>query len=70
MFLSKNSLSLDYKLKDQKVEEQKDIGVTVDDLLSFENHINEKVSKVNYSLGLLGRMFQYLDWKISIAVFF
>ncbi len=39
----------------------KDLGVTVDSNISFETHINEKVSKVNSMAGLIRRNVLYLD---------
>ena len=53
----------------QKVQEEKDIGVIIDDKLSFEGHISEKVNKATHMFGLLRRTFQCLDQKIFISLY-
>ncbi|XP_053395748.1 uncharacterized protein LOC128555936 [Mercenaria mercenaria] len=55
-----------YKLKpDSKLMEkssaEKDIGVVIDDKLSFSQHLVEKVNKANSVLGAMRRSFEYLD---------
>ena len=48
MTIAKNNDKVSYTLKDQdlqKVKEEKDIGVTIDDELDFESHISEKINK-------------------------
>ena len=57
-----------YKLKDDgKAMEfskfEKDIGVVIDNKLTFENHINEKVNKANSVMGVIRRTFEFLDTK-------
>ena len=47
-----------YKLKEngnvlQYVESEKDIGVTIDNKLTFDRHISEKVNKANSIMGLI-----------------
>ena len=39
------------------VHEIRDLGVTIDKDLSFESHINEKISKANRIVGLIRRAF-------------
>ena len=57
-----------YKLKEggntlQYTESEKDIGVTIDEKLSFDKHISEKVNKANSIMGLITRTMQYiLHW--------
>lgn len=56
----------DYKLRADlipmvKTSEEKDIGVIIDDKLSFEKHISEKVNKANSVMGVIRRTFEYLD---------
>ena len=41
--------------------EEKDLGVTFDSKLSFDQHIQTIVSKANQMLGLIKRTFSYLD---------
>jgi hypothetical protein len=40
---------------------EKDVGVTIDNKLTFEKHITEKVNKANSILGVIRRTFEYLD---------
>ena len=60
--------SYDYKLRADlnpmlKTTEEMDIGVIIDDKLSFEKHISEKVNKTNSVMGVIRRTFEieYLD---------
>ena len=45
----------------QRVRQEKDLGVTIDESLNFEHHILEKVKKANQTVGLIRRYFFYLD---------
>ncbi len=45
----------------RKVSEEKDIGVTVDDKLSFSNHMATKIKKANSIMGVIRRTYAYLD---------
>ena len=40
----------------QNVEKEEDIGVTVDNHLSFENHMQNQVNKANQIAGLMRRL--------------
>ena len=42
-------------------DEERDLGVIVDQNLCFEAHINAKIAKANSFLGLIRRSFTYLD---------
>ena len=53
----------------ETIEYEKDIGVTIDDRLNFENHINEKVKQANSMAALLRRTFQFLDCKSFIPLY-
>ena len=44
-----------------RTSSEKDVGVVIDDKLSFEKHIIEKVNKANSILGIMSRSFEYLD---------
>ena len=48
-------------VKLKKVEIEKDLGVFIDEKLSFDTHINTVVKKANSLVGLLRRSFVYLD---------
>ena len=59
-----NEGNREYRLLDQiitKVNEEKDIGVTIDSFLSFEQHICEKVIKANSVFVAIRRTFTYLN---------
>ena len=43
------------------VKEETDLGVIIDDNLTFQSHMQSKISKANSIMGLIRRSFQYLD---------
>ena len=45
----------------QHSSQEKDIGVTFDEQLTFEHHLNEKINKSNSIVGIIRRTFEYLD---------
>ena len=47
----------------EKVHEEKDLGVTIDEKLKFEKHISEKVKKANSMAAVVRRTFRNLDDK-------
>ena len=53
------STNADYKLK--AVSEEKDIGVIIDQKLTFSNHLAAKISKANQVLGLIWRVFEHKE---------
>ena len=44
-----------------KVEDIKDIGVTIDCQLQFEKHINQKIVTANKLVGIIRRSFMFLS---------
>ena len=53
-----------YKVYDNELEhvfEEKDLGVTVDMQLKFEEHIASKVKIANAMVGLIRRSFSFLS---------
>ena len=48
---------------------EKDIGVHVDDNLSFKDHIYTKVKKANAVMGIIRRTFDYLDQNMFLQLF-
>jgi len=55
-----------YRLSDnhdllQYSDKEKDIGLTIDRKLTFDDHIVEKVNKANSIMGIIRRTFDYLD---------
>ena len=56
----------DYSLKEglppiEYVDSEKDIGVVIDNKLSFNQHISEKIKKANSIIGILRRTMEYMD---------
>jgi hypothetical protein len=51
------------------VNEEKDIGVTIDLELSFDKHISEKVKKANSMCYIIRRSFQYLDHSTFLPLY-
>ena len=45
----------------KQIEEQKDLGVIVDNKLKFMPHIQAMVNKANRNLGIIKRTLRYLD---------
>ena len=72
MMIGKTDTHFSYTLQGQqlqKVQEEEDLGVTIDDQLSFESHMSEKVNKATCIFGLLRRTFQCLDNKMFISLY-
>ena len=44
-----------------RTETEKDLGVTIDKELSFNDHISTQVNKANRALGALKHTFKYMD---------
>ena len=44
----------------ERVSEEKDIGVTIDEELTFEKHAQEKIKKANSTCAAIRRSFKYL----------
>ncbi len=53
----------------ETIHVEKDIGVSIDDNLEFEQHISEKVQKANQMFGLLRRTFEHLDAKTFLPLY-
>ena len=51
------------------VSEEKDLGISFNDNLTFEKHINEKVNKANSLVGMVRRTFVYLDKDVFKVLF-
>ena len=45
----------------KKVQNEKDLGVTIDDQLNFKLHISQKIAKANSLIFLIKNCFKYLD---------
>ena len=53
----------------ENIEEEKDLGLTIDSKLKFESHINNKVQTANKVMGIIRRSFTYLDATIFTRLF-
>ena len=53
----------------EHVSDEKDLGVLIDEDLSFEEHISTKVRKANQIMGLIRRSFTYLDEKSFVKLY-
>ena len=52
-----------------KVSDEKDLGVTIDNKLNFRKHISSKVSIANRNLGIIFRTFTYISQEMFLALF-
>ena len=51
------------------VDQEKDLGVTVDSNLQFRHHIVSKVSIANRNLGIIFRTFTYLSQEMFLSLY-
>jgi len=47
----------------ERVENEKDVGVTINSKLKFDEHIQNQVNKANKMMGLIRRSFKFLDFR-------
>ena len=67
---STNSISYDYTFHSlQKVKEEKDLGVVVDENLNFRKHISGKIAKANSLVFLIKHTFKYLNAEMFKLLF-
>lgn len=57
------------EMKLNTVEIEKDLGVYIDNKLTFEYHINMKVKKANSMFGMIRRSFTYMDRTVFKQLF-
>ena len=48
---------------------KKDIGVHMDDNLSFKDHVYTKIKKANTVMGIIRKTFDYLDQNMCLQLF-
>lgn len=53
----------------EKVESEKDLGVIIDQNLTFRHHITSKVNTANKNLGIIFRTFTYIDQEMFLNLF-
>ena len=51
------------------IESEKDLGVVVDNKLSFKQQISQSTAKANRIVGLIRRSFDYLNERIFVTLF-
>ena len=71
-FTNREQTTHDYKLNDtilQTVEEEKDIGVTIDNQLKFDRHISEKIAKADSMAALIRRTFEHLNNETFVPLY-
>lgn len=76
LHIGRNNPCLDYIMnvndstcKVKECKEEKDLGVTFDDNLSFDNHINNCINMANKMIGLIRRSFSFLDKDIFCKLY-
>ena len=53
----------------KKTTAEKDLGVTIDNRLTFSEHINNTVKKANQVMGMIRRTFRFIDKEIFALLF-
>jgi len=72
MHLGKHNPENDYIMSGHKLcklESERDLGVIVDNNLTFDEHITEKVSKARQIWGMIRRTFRLIDWNTFPMLF-
>ena len=57
------------KVPIEKVQSEKDLGVTFDSKLNFTEHISSKVKKANQIVGLIFKTFTFMDREMFLNLF-
>ena len=52
-----------------KCDEEKDLGVVFDCMLSFDSHIQTVINKANRNIGIIRRTFSYLTRNVFIKLY-
>ena len=53
----------------EPVSEEKDLGITLDEQLTFQKHIEAKTSKANQMLGIVKRTFRHIDKDVFLPLY-
>ena len=53
----------------KSVHEERDLGVVIDQDLTFEKHMLEKINKANQKIGLIRRSFMHLDKETFLMLY-
>ena len=68
----KGSSVVNYKIGDlvvEEIQEEKDLGVTIDSTLEFQTHISDKVKKANSMLAIIKRTFLDLNKEVLLPLY-
>ena len=66
-YFMKDSQNVLHKIQD--VQQEKDLGVTFDQKLKFETHINTKINLANRNLGLIVRSFSFMNKEMFLQLY-
>ena len=72
MHLGKNNIEHQYSMSGtdiENVKHEKDLGVTFDNELKFNEHISLKVKKANQAVGMIKNTFTCMDSEIFIPLY-
>ena len=72
LHLFKRNTSYEYNMGDltlAKAREEKELGVIIDEQLTFDKHTEAQVNKTNKVLGILRRSFETLDKETLVWLF-
>ena len=53
----------------EKVNHEKDLGVIIDQILTFREHITSKINIANRNLGIIFRTFTYIDQEMFLDLY-
>ena len=70
--IGKKSIEANYTLQGEEVPKtttEKDIGVTIDERLDFEEHISIKVKKANSTFAIIRRSFNFLNEETFLPLY-
>ena len=62
-------ISNNQEIELEKVKNEKDLVVIIDQNLTFRDHINSKVNIANRNLGIIFRTFTYIDEEMFLNLF-
>ena len=62
-------ISNNQEIELEKMKNEKDLGVIIDQNLTFRDHMNSKVNTANRNLGIIFRTFTYIDEEMFLNLF-
>ena len=66
---SKDANGMDCTIQLQESESEKDLGITIDNKLSFKQHVHQCTAKANRTVGIIRRSFTNLSDKIFVSLY-